>query len=445
MSIRSRWLISASILVLIATFFIPHASIPMAHAAAPPLYTMTSFSNSSESNMYVYLSNDGLNFTRVGTAPAYTPPSGIIRDPSVTVSRGRYYVAYTDAWSGNSIGLASSPDRVHWTFVENITFASTVNIAWAPEWFKDTDGSVNIIVHLRYKGVASPTPYLITALNSSLTSWSTPIALAGLTPDYIDSFIVKLGNVYHIFAKNDQTTSKYIETATSTKLMGPYTFIGTGNWAGWGPQLEGPCIYQLDNGTWRILLDGYKSGQYYYSDSTDNLKTWTPKKPLPDGLSGFVRHLTVMKEAGQGVSFSAASHYTLVNRNSGRVLDISGGSTANGAIAIQYSNHHGTNQQWSIAADTAGYYKLANVNSGKDLEVSNSSTANGGAVDQWSSTSGANQEWNIVPIGGGYYELVNRNSGDLLSVNGDSTANGATVVQGIDQYGTSQQWSIVLA
>ncbi len=141
MSIRSRWLISASILVLIAAFFVPRASISTAHAAAPSLYTMTSFSNSSESNMYVYLSNNGLNFTRVGTAPAYTPPSGIIRDPSVTVYGGRYYVTYTDGWSGNSIGLASSPDRVHWTFVENITFATTVNIAWAPEWFKDTDGS----------------------------------------------------------------------------------------------------------------------------------------------------------------------------------------------------------------------------------------------------------------------------------------------------------------
>ena len=443
MSNRSRWLISAVILALIAVFFVPRASLPAAHAAAPSLYTMSAFSNSSQSNMYIYQSNDGLNFTRIGTAPAYTPPTGLIRDPSITrSSNGLYYVAYTDAWSGNSIGLASSPDRVHWTFVEDITFASTVNIAWAPQWFKDTDGSINIILSLRYRGVASPTPYKITALDNSYTSWSTPVALAGLEPDYIDSFVLKLGNVYHIFAKNDQTTSKYIETATATKLTGPYTFVGTGNWSGWGPQLEGPCIYQLDNGTWRIVLDGYKAGQYYYSDSTD-LKTWTPKKPLPDGLSGFVRHLTVMKEAAQGVSFSASSHYTLVNRNSGKVLDISGGSTANGASAIQYTNHSGTNQQWSIAVDAAGYYNLVNVNSGKDLEASNSSTANGGAVDQWVSTGGTNQEWNIVPING-YYELVNCNSGDLLTVSGSSTANAASVIQGTDVFGTNQQWSIIL-
>jgi hypothetical protein len=91
----------------------------------------------------------------------------------------------------------------------------------------------------------------------------------------------KVGNVYNIFAKNDQATSKYIEHATATNLTGPYTFVGTGNWAGWGPKLEGPSLYQLDNGTWRILLDGYAAKQYYYSDSTDNFKTWTAKNHFP--------------------------------------------------------------------------------------------------------------------------------------------------------------------
>jgi Ricin-type beta-trefoil lectin domain-like len=439
---RFRYLI-ISIVVLSTTFFVFQASTPSVQAAAPSLYTMTSFSNTNQL-MYVYRSNDGLNFSRIGSGPVYTPPSGIVRDPSVTFNNGSYYATYTDAWSGHSIGLASSPDAVHWTFVEDITFASTFNIAWAPEWFKDTDGSVNIIVHLRPSTAASPTPYKITALNSALTSWSTPVALAGMTPDYIDSFVVKLGNVYHIFAKNDQTTSKYIEEATATKLTGPYTFVGTGNWAGWGPQLEGPCLYQLDNGTWRILLDGYKSGQYYYSDSTDNFKTWTAKKPLPNGLSGFVRHLTVMKESGKGINFSASSHYTLVNRNSGKVLDITGASTANGAAAIQWTNHSGTNQQWSITQTAGYYYKLVNVHSGKDLEVPNSSTTNGASVDQWTDNSGANQQWSIVPVGN-YYELVNSNSGDLLSVSGSSTANGTTVVQATDQIATNQHWSIVLA
>jgi sucrose-6-phosphate hydrolase SacC (GH32 family) len=275
-----------------------------ATAVTASLYTMTSFSNNSNGTdnnleMFVYTSADGLNFSRLGPGSAYRPPTGILRDPSVTrnTSDGRYYVAYTNNWKSNSIGLASSADRVHWTFLKNIVLGATINIAWAPEWFKDTDGSYNLIVHLRYSGGVNPAPYKITAQDTSLTTWTAPIALAGLSNDFIDSYVVKLGNTYHVFAKNDQ--NKYIEHATSTHLTGPYTFVGTGDWAGWGPLREGPSVYRLDNGTWRILLDGYKAKKYYYSDSTDNFKTWTAKKELPGGLSGFVRHLTVLKEPGQ--------------------------------------------------------------------------------------------------------------------------------------------------
>jgi hypothetical protein len=41
-------------------------------------------------------------------------------------------------------------------------------------------------------------------------------------------------------------------------------------------------------------MDGYNSHTFWYSDST-NLTTWTAKQQLPDGLSGFVRHGTVLK------------------------------------------------------------------------------------------------------------------------------------------------------
>ncbi len=58
-----------------------------AEAAHPPAgqatrYTMTAFTNSSESNMYVYESPDGTGFNLL-KGPAYTPPSGLIRDPSI--------------------------------------------------------------------------------------------------------------------------------------------------------------------------------------------------------------------------------------------------------------------------------------------------------------------------------------------------------------------------
>jgi hypothetical protein len=266
-------------------------------------YTMTAFTNSSESNMYVYDSPDATGFT-LRKGPAYTPPSGLIRDPSIFKhTDGYYYLTYTTrTWSALSttIGFARSTDRLNWTFLYDYTVPiSGLQRAWAPEWFVDTNGSVNIILSasVAADGEWIFKPYKLTATNSSLTAWSTPTLLSGIGPNYIDTFIVKIGSTYHAFTKNE--TTKYIEYATASSLTGPYTFQKTGNWAGFGSGVEGPALIQLDNGGWRIYFDGYSAGKYWYSDSYDNFATWSTPTELP-GLTGFVRHLTVLKETVSG-------------------------------------------------------------------------------------------------------------------------------------------------
>ncbi|MFJ8635607.1 hypothetical protein [Streptomyces sp. NPDC093568] len=102
--------------VLLAMLGVP-ALQGTASAAAPPAgqatrYTMTAFTNSSESSMYVYDSPDATGFT-LQKGPAYTPPSGLIRDPSIFKhTDGFYYITYTTNWTGNTIGFARSTDRV---------------------------------------------------------------------------------------------------------------------------------------------------------------------------------------------------------------------------------------------------------------------------------------------------------------------------------------------
>jgi hypothetical protein len=39
-----------------------------------------------------------------------------------------------------------------------------------------------------------------------------------------------------------------------------------------------------------------------------------------------------------------------VNRNSGKVIDVNGASTADGAAVIQWTDHGGNNQQWTLPA-----------------------------------------------------------------------------------------------
>ncbi|GAA3353643.1 hypothetical protein GCM10017744_007920 [Streptomyces antimycoticus] len=207
----------------------PVADAPARDTAAATRYTMTAFTNSSESNMYVYQSSDATTYTLL-KGPAYTPPSGLIRDPSVIKhTDGYYYIVYTTNWTGNTIGFARSRDRLTWTFVRNHTLpVSGLERTWAPEFFLDDGGRVNIIVSLDTASTPASIfrPHLLTATDASLSSWTTPTPLRGLdTSNYIDTFVVRHAGQYHAFTK--QETTKYIEHATANSLGGPYTFRGT--------------------------------------------------------------------------------------------------------------------------------------------------------------------------------------------------------------------------
>ncbi|MEU4743961.1 glycoside hydrolase family 43 protein [Actinosynnema sp. NPDC023658] len=284
-------------LLLVATTLVTSVLVhqPAAEAAGPaPHYVMTAFTNSSESNMYVYDSANATNFTLV-RGNAYTPPSGLIRDPSVIRhTDGYYYIVYTTGWTGNTIGFARSADYTTWTFLRNVTVGlnGSTGSTWAPEWFRDSDGSVHVIFSASTTGTGGQfRPYRITATDSTLSAWTSPAPL-GIPANYIDSFVVKVGGTYHNFLKNE--TTKYVEHATATSLNGPWQFVGTGNWAGWGSGLEGPALVQLPDGRWRIYFDQYGNHRYYYADSS-NLSTFGAKVELA-GLSGTARHFTVLRE-----------------------------------------------------------------------------------------------------------------------------------------------------
>ncbi|MFF3146295.1 AbfB domain-containing protein [Streptomyces sp. NPDC057927] len=272
-----------------------------AHGSATR-YTIVPFLNSDDGTVNVYQSDDATDF-RLVKSSAYTPPSNRIRDASVFKhTDGYYYLTYTThTWQdvSTTIGFARSSDRANWTFLYDYTVPLTsLSRAWAPEWFVDGDGSVNVIVSCSTTDNEWIfTPYVMRAANSALTAWSSPVALSGIGANHIDTFIVKIGSTYHAFPKNE--TTKYIEYATASSLTGPYTITRTGDWAGWGGTREGPSVIQLDNGAWRIFFDGYGDGSYYYSDSYDTFATWTAPKKLP-GISGTARHFTVIKETVSG-------------------------------------------------------------------------------------------------------------------------------------------------
>ncbi|MER6077906.1 RICIN domain-containing protein [Streptomyces sp. NPDC001833] len=86
--------------------------------------------------------------------------------------------------------------------------------------------------------------------------------------------------------------------------------------------------------------------------------------------------------------------YKIVNRNSGKVLDVQGASHWRGTALQQYADNGGNNQLWYFEP-TSGGYLIRNFENRQILEVSNGSTANGAAVDQWMPLNQSNQAWTI--------------------------------------------------
>jgi hypothetical protein len=67
---------------------------------------------------------------------------------------------------------------------------------------------------------------------------------------------------------------------------------------------------------------------------------------------------------------------------SGLVLDVAGGGTANGTKIVLYTPHTGTNQQWKLPDPREG--QIRSIATGRCFSVKDKSTANGAIVHMWS-------------------------------------------------------------
>jgi Glycosyl hydrolases family 43 len=277
------------------------AAIALARPASAARYVFATFKGDRApgEQLSIYESTDALNFTLVADS-GFVGSSGTLRDPSIMKYRdGRYYVAHTNPPTESCCGradhfsIASSVDLLHWTDLTTVAArVPGVDHTWAPEWFID-DGVVHIIASIdTLDNDTDFQPYLFTATNADLSAWSVPVPL-GFGPNYIDTFVLKVGGVYHAFTK--QETTRFLEHATAPTLTGPWTFIGVGNWSGFGSGMEGPSLVRLDDGSWRMFLDGQGSVGFLYAESTD-LFTWSGVRPLP-GLTDLVRHGTIILDA----------------------------------------------------------------------------------------------------------------------------------------------------
>ncbi len=154
--------------------------------------------------------------------------------------------------------------------------------------------------------------------------------------------------------------------------------------------------------------------------------------------------LVVAKPApAEAATVDTNASYVLVNRHSGKALDVNGASTADGARVSQWTRNDGANQQWQFVDSGGGFYRLKARHSGKVLDVAGASTTDGAAIAQWTDVNGAHQQFRLADSDAGHVRLINRNSGKAVEVQGASTADGGNVVQYTDWGGANQQWQMI--
>ena len=139
-----------------------------------------------------------------------------------------------------------------------------------------------------------------------------------------------------------------------------------------------------------------------------------------------------------------SAYYQLINRHSGKALEINGGSTADAAALVQRTpSGSATHQQFQFVDSGGGYYRLKARHSGKVVDLYDWSTADGASMVQWSDLNAANQQFSVQDIDSTYLQLINRHSGKALDLWEWSTADGARISQYTDTNGTNQQFRLV--
>jgi len=173
-------------------------------------------------------------------------------------------------------------------------------------------------------------------------------------------------------------------------------------------------------------------------------RSWLPRV-VAGGVTAVVvcAAAAVLATPADAATVDTSAWYVLVNRNSGKALDVYNLATNNGARIVQWARNNGNQQQWQFVDSGGGYYRLRSRLSGKVLDVYNWSTANGASIVQWTDGNGANQQFRLADSSGGYVRLINRNSNKVVEVQGASTADGANIVQYDDWNGNNQQWQLV--
>lgn len=251
-------------------------------------YFIGTFNTEPDAKLWIYHSEDGINFDNLFPAHVYDPATGL-RDPAILRhSNGTFYCTYTQQngtmEASDAIGLAYSTDLENWSFLTELPAIASAVHCWNGDLFFDNDG----ILHSYFAAATDSWPGPFTVYEShptaaDLSTWSTPVSIGDLGENVMNTTLAYISPYYYLFGETndmDPPNNQYIHLWRSSSPTSGFTLhasdpmgVGEGHW-------ENCSIIKTDfngRGTrWRMYLDKYDPlDGIYYTDCWDDFVTWS--------------------------------------------------------------------------------------------------------------------------------------------------------------------------
>ena len=144
-------------------------------------------------------------------------------------------------------------------------------------------------------------------------------------------------------------------------------------------------------------------------------------------------------------------YYNIISKSSGIYLDVAGGNTANGTNVQINIKTDTAKQKFSfnkVQDDSNGIIKngtyeiTAKTASNMILDISGGSTLDGANVQIWADTNEKQQKFEFTYLGSGLYKIISSKSNKALTVDKSGTSYSSNVYQSTYNEGANQLWRI---
>lgn len=149
------------------------------------------------------------------------------------------------------------------------------------------------------------------------------------------------------------------------------------------------------------------------------------------------------------INMGNGSYY--IRSKLGTVIDVTNGSIQTGTNIQMYTLNYSNAQKWTLKSTAVkaesiaeGTYTIqAAVNMNYVLDIAGGSTADGGNVQIYSKNNTLAQNFVVTSVGNGYYKIVCEGTGKVLDVSGGSSTNGTNVQQYKWNGSAAQCWRFI--